>query len=569
MADWTPVIETKVNDHVDTPQGQGRVVRVSEAQKTAQVDVRGQLFEVPLGDVKPIGGGSPDKPEGATPMPDTPARPLKPWTAKPGKRVQTKDGAMKGEIKNVTQRSVEVEFDNGVKQKFEKRRVASALDEETKGTPPRLGDRVEVTDEGSVYTSFKDEAKRLDADNWKEGNRGDKGEQGTLVNSSTRGIALVQKDDGTQFMIGEEGIKKVGDAKKEEPKKEEKTQAPESTKDVKDTVKQTGDGLHELLQLKKYLESKIDEDVSDELKELRELIKQKQQLEVKVGDKVNTVPGLKHKQLEQLIKYCALRLSPLMVGMAGTGKTHAGEQTASALGLDFYAMSVGAQTSKSDIIGYMAANGQYVTTHFRKAYEEGGVFLMDEIDAGNANVLIQINAALSNGLCAFPDAMVKRHEDFVFIASANTFGNGANRQYVGRNQLDAATLDRFAVIEWFIDDELESQLTTGLNGKAWYMAVRAARDYVADKKIRALVSPRATQKGSRLLDVGQDLDEVINATLLSSVPEDKKADVRDVAVTIFNKFASEVPGKLSKQVNPNVSDLFKEDKEIDLSNIPF
>ena len=190
---------------------------------------------------------------------------------------------------------------------------------------------------------------------------------------------------------------------------------------------------------------------------------------------------------------------------------------------------------------------------------------MDEIDAGNANVLITINAALSNGLAAFPDAMVPKHEDFVFIASANTFGNGANRQYVGRNQLDAATLDRFAIIEWFIDDELEENLSFGLNGTAWYMAVKAARDYVADKKIRALISPRATQKGCKLLDIGQPLDEVIDATMLGSVPDDKKQDVRQVATTIFNKYASKVPKELPVEVDPpSAADLVK-----DLDVIPF
>lgn len=486
---WTSVVES--GDAVKTPHGYGTVRQVS-GNGTAQVSVNGQMFEVPLEQITKGGEPAGTPKQGEQPVP---ARPLYPHRAKPGQRVQTKDGALKGEVKEVTQRTVKVEFDNGVKQSFPKRDVHRQLDQEMKGdNQPQPEQRPEQ--------------------------------------------------------------------RKEQEKQEEQTpetQQPESQTQAKDTVSQTGDGLHELLKLKEYLENKIDGDVDEELKALREAIKAKQTLQVKVGDKVNEVKGLKHKQLEQLINYAALRLSPLLVGMAGTGKTHAGEQTAQALGLDFYAMSVGAQTSKSDIIGYMAANGQYVSTHFRKAYEEGGVFLMDEIDAGNANVLIQINAALSNGLCAFPDRMVKRHEDFVFIASANTFGNGANRQYVGRNQLDAATLDRFAVIEWFIDDELESNLTTGINGKAWYMAVRAARDYVAEKKIRALVSPRATQKGSKLLHVGQDLDEVINATLLASVPEDKKADVRQVATTIFNKFASEVPGQLPKQVNPEVSDLLKSD----------
>ena len=353
--------------------------------------------------------------------------------------------------------------------------------------------------------------------------------------------------------IKQTGVERVPEQKPQE--QPETKQVPEGVEGHE--VQKAGDVLYGVLQLKEHLEKKIDASVDGELKELREQVKATQKLEIKVGDKTSVIEGLKHKQLEQLITYSALRLNPLLVGMAGTGKTHAGEQVAEALGLNFYAMSVGAQTSKSDIIGYMDATGNYVSTNFRTEYENGGVFLMDEIDAGNSNVLIQINAALSNGMCSFPDKMVKRHEDFVFIASANTFGNGANRQYVGRNQLDAATLDRFAVIEWLIDDELESNLTVGLNGKAWYMAVRACRDFVAEKNIRALVSPRATQKGSRLLDAGQDLNEVISATLLGSVPDDKKPDVIQVATSIFNKFASEVPSKLSKQVNPEVSELVR------------
>lgn len=337
-------------------------------------------------------------------------------------------------------------------------------------------------------------------------------------------------------------------AKQPKPEEPEDSKPQANDTPPSNSVEQTGQGLEELFKLKQYMEGRIDTKVNQELQELKALAKAHQKLEVKTGDKTSVIKGLKHKQLEQLITYAALRLSPLLVGMAGTGKTHAAEQVAEALSLNFYSMSVGAQTSKSDIIGYMSASGNYVTTHFRKAYEEGGVFLMDEIDAGNANVLIQVNAALSNGLCAFPDKMVKRHKDFVFVASANTFGNGANRQYVGRNQLDAATLDRFAVIEWLIDDKLEESLAMGLNGKAWYMAVRAARDYILEHNIRALVTPRATQKGCLLLDAGQNVDEVIEATMLGSVPEDKKPDVKSVALKVFEKFASDVPSKLPAEL---------------------
>jgi MoxR-like ATPase len=450
---WSSVISR--SDTVSTPHGQGTVRRVSEQNKTAQVEVDGQLFEVPL--------------ESISKVEETPAGEFK-----LGDKVQKKENP------NSTG-------------------TVSALD-----------------DDGGVSVKW-------DA-NGKEG-----------YFSGSRAKSQLEKKET----------------------KENKEQPKEDTQVAQTPEQQAGDTLYGLLKLKEHLEHKIDSDVDEELKELKALAKSKQSLEVNLGDKVNVVEGLKHNQLEQLITYAAMRLSPLLVGMAGTGKTHAAEQVSKALDLPFYAMSVGAQTSKSDIIGYMSASGEYVPTHFRKAYEEGGLFLMDEIDAGNANVLIQVNAALSNGLCAFPDKMVTRHRDFVFIASANTYGNGANRQYVGRNQLDAATLDRFAVIDWLIDDELESNLAVGLNGKAWYMAVRAARDYVAEKSIRALISPRATQKGSKLLNVGQPLEEVINATMLASVPDDKRKDVQEVATKIFEKFASEVPSQITKSVNPEVGDLVR------------
>ena len=286
----------------------------------------------------------------------------------------------------------------------------------------------------------------------------------------------------------------------------------------------------------------IGNSIEGQLKELHDEVKKNQKLEVKIDDKSVVLKGLKHKQLQDLIVTATLRLPVLMVGMAGTGKTHAAEQVAEALKVNFYAMSVGAQTSKSDIIGYMNANGVYVKTHFRDAYEKGGVFLMDELDAGNANVLIQVNAALSNGQAAFPDKMVKMHKDFIFIATANTYGTGMDRQYVGRNQLDAVTLDRFTLIDWDIDEDLEAGFVFGTYGKAWNMAVRAARDYVSEHNIRALITPRATLKGCKLLSANVAPISVIQAVLLNSVPDDKKDAVTQVAQKVFDNHIPDVDG---------------------------
>lgn len=321
-----------------------------------------------------------------------------------------------------------------------------------------------------------------------------------------------------------------------ERKLAQQTGTTESVKKEQTTpMTQVPDAFQQLLgSISEQVTKQIDATVTGEFKELRKQAQQNAKLDVTVNGQTNTVQGIRHAQLDELIKISALRLPILLVGVAGTGKTHASEQVAEALGLNYYTMSVGAQTSKSDIIGFMNANGGYVKTHFRTAFEEGGVFLMDEIDAGNANVLIQVNAALSNGSCAFPDAMVKKHKDFVFISSANTYGTGMNRQYVGRNQLDAATLDRFTIIDWDVDANLEEQLAIGTHGKAWYDTVKVVRNYVVNHNIRALITPRATQKGATLLHNGFDVKEVIPAVLLGSVPEDKKQEVTKLALEAFN-----------------------------------
>jgi len=71
------------------------------------------------------------------------------------------------------------------------------------------------------------------------------------------------------------------------------------------------------------------------------------------------------------------------------------------------------------------------------------LFLFDEIDASLPNAVLAFNAALANGYADFPDGMVKRHPRFACIAAANTFGMGADRIYVGRNQLDGADAGPF------------------------------------------------------------------------------------------------------------------------------
>lgn len=229
-----------------------------------------------------------------------------------------------------------------------------------------------------------------------------------------------------------------------------------------------------------------------------------------------------HKSFGTLLKMVGAGLHAYLPGPAGSGKSTAGEQVADKLGLEFYCQSVGQQTTQSHLLGYMDANGNYVTTTFRKAFEEGGVFLLDEVDAGNANVLTVLNSALANGLCSFPDGMVRMHANFRCIAAANTFGTGADRQYVGRNQLDAASIDRFAFLEWGYDEELELQIASN---QEWTRFVQRVRRVVSDLKIRHVVSPRASINGSKLLAAGMDRASVEESTIWKGMDPATRAKV--------------------------------------------
>jgi len=249
------------------------------------------------------------------------------------------------------------------------------------------------------------------------------------------------------------------------------------------------------------------------------LRKHKKVIEIKDVKGERREVGVQHKEFENILKLVSMRMDVFLVGPAGSGKTTCCESVAKALDLPFFVQPVGLQTTKSDLLGFMNANGIYVPSLLRKAYENGGVYLMDEIDAGNANVLTVINAMMSNGVAGFPDQMVARHPDFVFIAAGNTYGKGSDRQYVGRNPIDAATLDRFVIIDFEYDEAFEKAL--GCDDE-WTAKIQVIRTIVSDLKERVIVSPRATIKGGILRKAGYKDDALLEMLVFRGVNHEVK-----------------------------------------------
>lgn len=246
---------------------------------------------------------------------------------------------------------------------------------------------------------------------------------------------------------------------------------------------------------------------------------------------IRKIDGVTHFQFTKVLGAMSQGVHMMLVGPAGTGKSTIAENASTALGLEFSSKSCTSQTSEASLTGYMNATGDYVGTEFRQRFQNGGVFLLDEIDNANPNVLGVLNSALANGFMAFPDGMVKRHPEFVAIAAGNTFGNGATAEYVGRNPIDAATKDRFAVfgIDYDLDIEQAMLDSVGLPtevANGWLKAVRKARANVESYGLKVVVSPRATLNGARLIKSGSfSMAEVMDACILKGAKSDQAVKI--------------------------------------------
>jgi len=249
-----------------------------------------------------------------------------------------------------------------------------------------------------------------------------------------------------------------------------------------------------------------------------------------------------HPKLMQVISFCecrngdGTRMNAYLYGPAGSGKTTMGVQVSEALDLDFYSM--GAVLTPYELVGNLDAHGKYSATAFYHAYKNGGVFLQDEIDACSPRALLCINQALANDRYTFPNAeTVKRHKDFIYIAGANTIGSGATLEYIGRGQLDKATIDRFFQIEIEYNESVERNIcyqTAAINGadieseavqkllNDWLSYIAYFRKTVSDLGLKIVISPRTTARGAALIARGFSTIDVKDLVIINTLSTDNK-----------------------------------------------
>jgi cobaltochelatase CobS len=262
--------------------------------------------------------------------------------------------------------------------------------------------------------------------------------------------------------------------------------------------------------------------------------------------------GQQHPLFEKVLRLTSAGLNVMLTGAAGAGKTHLAESVAKALNREYGAINCTAGASESQLMGWLLPGDggkfEYRPAPFVSLYEKGNsLFLFDEIDAADPNFLLVANSALANGHIHVPQRIeaptVKRGEGVAIMATANTYGTGADMIYAGRNQLDGATLDRWYIVhvdymeqleasfmgitkaapqQWKAASMDEADIAKDLNElHAWIATVRQKAN---ENRLRRVVSTRAFIKAATARRAGVPVLE-IKADLLAGWTKDELAKV--------------------------------------------
>lgn len=274
--------------------------------------------------------------------------------------------------------------------------------------------------------------------------------------------------------------------------------------------------------IKREVEAKVGDEVesesetSDESK-LEANTPKEEAEEVKEEPVIEVPRKVRHEKYNDIKTCLECDLPVYLAGPAGSGKNHTVEQIAKELGWNFYFSNSVQQEYK--LTGFIDAGGKYHETEFYKALtdENECIFFLDEIDASIPEVLVLLNAAIANGYFEFPNGRVD-FDHVHFVAAGNTVGSGADDLYTGRMVLDQATLDRFVIIRFDYDKNVELKLSRG--NKELVEFIRGIRDYAEKNGIRATFSYRCITMVTKLEKAGMDIKNILVISVFKGMDKD-------------------------------------------------
>lgn len=226
-------------------------------------------------------------------------------------------------------------------------------------------------------------------------------------------------------------------------------------------------------------------------------------------------------------------------GPAGNGKSTGVKSVLEAMGYNVYHLDctdsttaeqlVGGATIESDGKGNVSI--EFKDGLFTKAFSDPkGAIQLDEFDALDPRVTMVLQSALVRTMGEdgkrylsspdHPKGGVTSKGTCPVVVTMNTFGNGANREYVGRNSIDIASLDRFdSIIDTDYESEEKILQLMGLDDEVSKELVSFAfklRKEIEKKALRIIMSTRRLKTIAESVHVvGLGLKEAFESDFLS------------------------------------------------------
>lgn len=263
-------------------------------------------------------------------------------------------------------------------------------------------------------------------------------------------------------------------------------------------------------------------------------VKDEKQSYKSIFQEVDMTKPVKHSKFDTIKTCLQCGIPVYLAGPAGSGKNFTVEQIAKELGWDFYFSNSVQQEFK--LTGFIDAAGDFHETEFYKACtsENESVFFLDEMDASIPEVLVLLNAAIANGYFEFPTGRVNL-DKVHFVAAGNTVGSGSDEMYTGRMVIDQATLDRFAIIDFGYDTNIEMAMAE--NDDDLVDFVHSLRKTSESQGIRATFSYRCITMAKKLENAGMPLVEVIKIAVVKGLDSDTIHTMFVKTVNDDNRFA--------------------------------
>lgn len=250
----------------------------------------------------------------------------------------------------------------------------------------------------------------------------------------------------------------------------------------------------------------------------------------------------------------ACRPAIALVGPAGNGKTTSAKAAMDAMGYGYVEIDCTEYTEPADLIGGMlirAENGGtssiWVDGAITRAFKEGLGIILNEYDALNPRAALCLQSVFQDpgrsGQGRYVTTVGCPEHDRVYpqgdcpvILSLNTYGTGGSRQYVGRNTMDAASIDRLTIITTGYENEAAILVAHGYaKDTARRLEIWAAgvRKQIDGNQLKVILSNRTLIRMAQGIDVyGWSWETAVEKEFLSRF-EKANADVlKQAAYTI-------------------------------------